>query len=125
MYNNSHKKRELSLEDDDNMAEQPPKKKNNDSPVLHRKNTDAYKRLKKAKEEEKHWIEYGHLPRPSTKQKIYGNSQVWKSLMLATDLRMDLGGYTSRSSKLLKLPEIQSLEEAISMGFVVLKSSNR
>jgi hypothetical protein len=88
------------------------------------KNDRNYKRWKKNEQEEKNWKEYGHLPRTSTKKKIFGNSQRWETSILTTDLRMDRGGYTARSSTFLKLPEIQSLDEAIALGFFVLKSSN-
>jgi Cu/Zn superoxide dismutase len=123
IYDNNQKKRALHLEDD-NSSEQPFKKKSVDSAALHFKNNDTYKHRKKKKDEEKHWKDHGHLPKTSTKKKSFANSQVWKSSFLTTDLRIDLGGYTARSSKLLKLPDIQSLDEAIAFGFVILKSTN-
>ena len=123
MCDNNHKKRVLHLEDD-NSSEQPLKKKSVDSAALHLKGGDSYKRQKKKKDEEKHWKDHGHLPKTSTKKRTFANSQVWKSSFLTTDLCMDLGGYTARSSKLLNLPHIQSLDEAIAFGFVVLKSTN-
>jgi hypothetical protein len=124
LYDNTAKKRPLYIEECDNTNKQQPKKKGNEPRGLSLKKDQRYKLWKKAKQEEKHWRKYGHTPRRSTKQKTIGNSQAWKTSFLTTDLRMNFGGYTARSSRFLNLPEIQSLDEAISLGFVVLKSSN-
>ena len=82
----------------------------------------GYKQQKKKWRDEKDWKEYGHLPRPSTNKKYVGKSQVWKMLTLVTSLRMNDGGYTARLSRFQNMGEVQLLEEAMALGFVLIKS---
>ena len=81
-------------------------------------------RLRKRKwRKEKQWKIRGHLPDTSTKQKFIVNAQMWKSSFTITNLQMKLGGYTAKKSRFLNMHEVQSLEEAISLGFLLVRSN--
>ena len=43
-------------------------------------------------------------------------------LTLVTSLRMNDGGYTARLSRFQNMGEVQLLEEATALGFVLIKS---
>lgn len=121
---NSSVKRELPLDEEDNIAERPPKKGCTDLATTSLTIRQALRRSRKKRQEEEHWKEYGHLPRPSTTKKYVSGSQVWKTSLLITKLRMCDGGYTSRANNFQNVTEIQSLDDAMSRGFVLIKSQN-
>lgn len=83
-----------------------------------------YRLSRKREQEKKNWDKCGHVPRPSTKEKYVGGSQPWKTSVIATKLSMKAGGYTSTPSSFKNLPEIQSLEEATALGFIIVKSES-
>jgi hypothetical protein len=81
-----------------------------------------YKHWKKRRHGEKDWKEHGHLPRPAVKKIYVGNSKEWKTSLIETSLRLNLGGYTAKLTDFSSMPEIQTLEDAIDLGFVLVKS---
>jgi hypothetical protein len=81
-----------------------------------------YKHWKKRKQGEKDWKEHGHLPRPTVKKNYVGNSKEWKTSLIETSLRLNLGGYTAKLTDFSSMPEIRTLEDAIDLGFVLVKS---
>jgi hypothetical protein len=83
-----------------------------------------YRRLKKKEREEKNWDKTGHLLRTSTAKKYASNSKVWKTSLSITNIPIKEGGYVSKTSNFDNLPEIELLEDAISKGFVLVKSEN-
>jgi hypothetical protein len=118
---NTGKKRALCLDEDANMIDQPPKK------ICHLftvSTLGGYKYRKKDKQEEIKWKEYGHLPRPSTIRKYIGCSQQWKTPSLAFNFSPKARGYTAMASKIKNVPEIQSLEQGIALGFKVIKCNS-
>lgn len=117
-------KRKLSLEEEEDVAKQPPKKKGGDPTTLPPAGGKARRLRRKNDAKEKDWKEFGHLPRASISRKYASSSQLWKTSLLTTKLRMTKGGYTSRAYNFQDMPEIQSLEHATSLGFVVIKSQN-
>lgn len=102
--------------------DQPQKTKQNVSNVPTPTIRKLYRLSRKREQEKKNWDKYGHLPRPSTKEKYIGSSRPWKSSLIATNLSMKAGGYTSMPSGFKHLPDIQSLEEAKALGFIIVKS---
>lgn len=114
-------KRKLGPEEN-HVTEQPPKKKKKNFATSSSNKKTEYKHRKKQWREEKDWRKYGHLPRPSTKAKVFPSSHTWKSSSLITNLRMNDGGYTSRSRRFQNTAEVGSLEEALALGFVLIKS---
>lgn len=87
-------------------------------------NRKIYRRMKKNKQERNYWDRNGHLLRTSTSQKYVSTSKEWKTSSSITDFRVKDGGYTSRSRNFDDLPEIESLEDAVSVGFLLVKSEN-
>lgn len=81
-----------------------------------------YKHRKKIRQAEKDWKEHGHLPRPTVKKNYIGNSKEWKTSLVVTSLRLNLGGYTAKLADFSNMPEIRTLEDALELGFVLVKS---
>jgi hypothetical protein len=111
-------KRALCLDEDANTNDQPLKRTRYLStvPILR-----GYKHWKKDKQQEMKWNEYGHLPRLSTIRKYVGNSQQWKTPSLLSNFRPKTGGYTAMPNKIKNIPEIQTPEQGIALGFKVIK----
>ena len=83
-----------------------------------------FNRRKREKQKEVEWKKYGHLSRPSTKWKYIGNSQGQKASCTVSDLPTNQGGYTSKASRFKNHSKIQSLDKAMALGFVLVKSSD-
>jgi hypothetical protein len=120
-----HVKGKLPLEEGECTIERQSKNTSKKFDTANQSVREAYRRSKKKRAEKEEWDKYGHLPRLSTIEKSISDAKIWKTLPLITDFCMDDGGYTSRSRNFDNVPEIQSLEEAMCKGFVVIKSENR
>lgn len=83
-----------------------------------------HRHLKKTKQKEEGWKKHGHLPRISTTKKYVSSSKAWKTSSLITNLHINDGSYTSRAFNNQNISEIQSVESAIAMGFVLVESNN-
>jgi hypothetical protein len=116
-------KRKLGQVDTDVMDNRLPKDSNELTSYPVSKEQD-YQLKKKKWRKEKDWKKRGHLPNAATKRKFVINAQVWKSSAMISKLETKLGGYTAKSSRFEKVHEIGSLEEAISLGFLLVKSEN-
>ena len=81
-----------------------------------------FNRRKREKQKEVEWKKYGHLLRSSTK--YIGNFQGQKALCTVSDLPTRQGGYTSKASRFKNHSKIQSLDKAMALGFVLVKSSD-
>lgn len=119
--NNINTKRKFRPEIEE-IIELPCLKKGRDLTKSSSNNKLNYKHRKKKIQDEKDWKEYGHLPRPTVKKNYIGNSKEWKTSLIETDLRLNLGGYTAKLTDFSNAPEIQTLEDAIALGFVLVKS---
>jgi hypothetical protein len=122
--NDENSKRQLCLEESDDTSDRPPKKPCYTSNASTLNDKVGSKRRKKEKREEVDWKKHGHLPRPSTKRKYVNNSLEWKTPFTISDLQMKFGGYSSKSSRFQNVPDVQSLDEAIALGLVLVKSSS-
>jgi hypothetical protein len=118
--NSSNTKRKFRLEKGE-IIEFPCLKKGGD-PTESSGSEFNYKHWKKKKQGEKDWKEHGHLPRPTVKKNYVGNSKEWKTSLIETSLRLNLGGYTAKLTDFSSMPEIRTLEDAIDLGFVLVKS---
>ena len=81
-----------------------------------------FNRRKREKQKEVEWKKYGHLLRPF--MKYIGNFQGQKALCTVSDLPTRQGGYTSKASRFKNHSKIQSLDKAMALGFVLVKSSD-
>lgn len=113
----------IYLEEED-MAKRPLKRKSDDSDAPPLTGREIHRRLKKTKRKEEGWKKHGHHPRIATTKKYVSNSKVWKTSSLITNTRINDGGYTSRAINNQHISEIQSVESAIAMGFVLIQSTN-
>ena len=119
--NNINTKRKFRPEIEE-IIELPCLKKGGDPTKSSSNNKLNYKHWKKKIQDEKDWKDYGHLPRPTVKKNYIGNSKEWKTSLIETNLRLNLGGYTAKLTDFSNAPEIQTLEDAIALGFVLVKS---
>lgn len=117
-------KRPSCPEDKGDVSDRPSKKARNtfSPPVLPGKG--GFKRRKKEKREEADWKKYGHLSRPSTKRKYINTSQVHKTSCIVSNLPIKKGGYTSKPSNFKDTPEVQTLDDALALGLVLVKYSS-
>lgn len=113
----------ICLENED-AAKRSLKRKTSDSGAPLLTGQQMHRRLKKTKRNEEEWKKNGHLPRKSTTKKYVTSSKAWKTSSLITNLRMNDGGYTSRVINNRRISEIQSVESAIAMGFVLVESKD-
>lgn len=109
----------------DDISHSPTKRKGDEIILITSDKKPKYNSRKKKWRKEKKWAKYGHLPSSSTKEKFIDNAKVWKISTLVSDLRMKDGGYTAMPSCFRNMPEIQSLEEAISLGFLLVKLGDK
>jgi hypothetical protein len=117
-----HIKRKLSLVED---RDQLPERYYDDltSSTLNKK--QKYQVRKKNWRREKHWTKHGHLPTTSTKRNFIGNAEAFTTPHMIANSQIKDGGYTSKSSCYRHTPDLRSLEEAISLGFLLVKSREK